>query len=262
MYKNNQTALSSELPLKKRRIRSSSKPSYVPGPIEALSENTTLNCDLHKTRFPLHSNKQTSHIPLSFKVAPTKTVTKKRTSTSIKAKKYQKLNQFSPRKNGMWLSRYFELKQFQNKTGHCNVPQQYPSNIALGRWVHKQRQDFKKANGNFASEYMAKRFQALLDIGFEFETSNRAEALWHQRFKDLQEYKQIKGDCNVPQTYEPNKPLGKWVRRQRYEFMKMLDGESSTLTKHRIEALEAIGFKWAIRCRRKNKESTLMLLHG
>jgi len=182
-------------------------------------------------------------------------VSKYQAPLPISSKHHEKLNGFSPRKDGMWLSRYLELTQFRKNTGHCNVPQQYSSNLALGKWVHKQRQDFKKVQGNFTTEYMEKRFKVLVDIGFEFETNNRAESLWHQRFKELQEYKLVMGNCNVPQTYLPNRPLGKWVRRQRYEFTKIIDGESSTLTEHRIEALTAIGFKWAIRSRRKKKQA-------
>jgi len=171
----------------------------------------------------------------------------------MSSKLHKKLNNFSPRKKGMWMSRYLELIQFRKKNGHCNVPQQHPPNLALGRWVHKQRQDFKNSQGNFTTEYMEERFKALVNISFEFETNNRAESLWHQRFRELQEFKLVMGHCNVPQTYLPNRPLGKWVRRQRHEYMKIIDGESSKLTEHRIEALTACNFKWSIRSRRKKK---------
>ena len=38
-----------------------------------------------------------------------------------------------------WQFRFAELKDFNEKLGHCNVPYRYPSNPALGKWVSKQR---------------------------------------------------------------------------------------------------------------------------
>lgn len=158
-----------------------------------------------------------------------------------------------PKKYCPWYSKFWELVEFRIITGHCNVPQKYSANPSLGKWVHKQRQDFKKIKIDPKPEHMEKRLKALLGIGFEFTTHNRAEALWHQRFKDLQQFKRLEGHCDVPQAYDLNLRLGKWVRRQRHEYTKMLKGETSALTVHRIEALEAIGFKWSIRKTRKDK---------
>lgn len=158
-----------------------------------------------------------------------------------------------PKKYCPWYSKFWELVEFRTKTGHCNVPQKYSTNPSLGKWVHKQRQDFKKLKSDPKPEHMEKRLKALLEIGFEFTTNNRAEALWHQRFKDLQQFNRMEGHCDVPQAYELNLRLGKWVRRQRHEYTKMLKGESSAITVHRIEALNAIGFKWSIRKTRKDR---------
>jgi len=155
-----------------------------------------------------------------------------------------------PKKYCTWASKFWELVEFRNRVGHCNVPQKYSLNPALGKWVHKQRQDFKKAKGDPKSQHMLKRFKALLEIGFEVETNNRAEALWHQRFKELQDYRRREGHCDVPQAYELNMRLGKWVRRQRHEYTRMSKGLQCTLTPHRIEALETIGLKWSMRDKR------------
>jgi len=145
--------------------------------------------------------------------------------------------------DGLWWERYNELAQFKDSTGHCNVPQRYPANKALGKWVHKQRQEFKKIRNKEPSTLNLRRFEALRKIGFQCTTSNRAEALWHKRFNELVEYKSEFGHCNVPQKYTPNVALGKWVHRQRHEFKKIRDGETTFLTQNRIDALGKIGFQ-------------------
>lgn len=143
----------------------------------------------------------------------------------------------------LWWQRYMELIRFKEDNGHCNVPQRYLPNKALGKWVHKQRQEFKKIRSKEPSTLNIQRFEALRKIGFQCTTSNRAEALWHKRFNELVEYQKENGHCNVPQKYSSNVSLGKWVHRQRHEFKKIRDGEPSFLTKHRIDALEKIGFQ-------------------
>jgi len=143
----------------------------------------------------------------------------------------------------LWWQRYNELVGFKEDHGHCNVPQRYLPNKALGKWVHKQRQEFKKIRSKEPSTLNIRRFEALRKIGFQCTTSNRAEALWHKRFNELVEYQKENGHCNVPQKYPPNVALGKWVHRQRHEFKKIRDGEPTFLTQNRIEALGNIGFQ-------------------
>jgi len=141
----------------------------------------------------------------------------------------------------MWQKRYNELQDFRRKTGHCNVPQRFDSNKPLGKWVHKQRQELKKMRDGDSSSLSAERVEALDLIGFQCTTSNRAEALWQQRFNELEGFKAESGHCNVPQKFAPNIALGKWVHRQRHEFKKIRDGDASFLTKHRIDKLIEIG---------------------
>jgi len=143
----------------------------------------------------------------------------------------------------MWQQRYDELIAFWKKYGHCCVPQRYIPNQALGKWVHKQRQEFRKKRDGGTSSLTPYRIEALQKIGFQVDTKNRAEALWQQRYKELVQFRKAQGHCNVPQKFFPNKALGKWVHRQRHEFKKLRHGEPSFLTNERIEALDTIGFQ-------------------
>jgi len=59
-----------------------------------------------------------------------------------------------------WQSRYEELQLFKNRYGHCNVPNNFPQNPSLARWVSIQR-DKKKRNS-----LEANRVELLEAIGF------------------------------------------------------------------------------------------------
>jgi len=65
------------------------------------------------------------------------------------------------------------------------------------------------------------------------------------------------GDCRVPQRYQPNQPLGVWVRKQQENFKSMQEGKKNPLNPERFELLQKIGFVWQRSARkpRKNKKS-------
>ena len=71
-------------------------------------------------------------------------------------------------------------------------------------------------------------------------------ASWEERFNDLKDYRKLHGNCNVPQTYQPNKALGNWVNTQRKQYKKFQNGEKSFITKERILKLDSIEFVWNI----------------
>jgi len=141
----------------------------------------------------------------------------------------------------IWNKRYAELMEFRMTKGHCNVPQRYPDNKALGKWVHKQRIEYKRKIKGEKSHLSNERMIALENIGFEVYICKRAEGLWHERFQELLNFHRDNGHCNVPQQYEHNKALGKWVHRQKHEFRKVIDGKPSYLTAHRFQALLEVG---------------------
>ena len=63
--------------------------------------------------------------------------------------------------------------------------------------------------------------------------------------KQLAEYRNQYGDCNVPVGWPDNKSLGNWVQRQRLCKGKFdQDMLFSHLTKERIVALDSLGFVW------------------
>ena len=99
----------------------------------------------------------------------------------------------------------------------------------LGTWVERQRQ--AKKNGRLSDSRTAR----LDSIGFWWGKSHNA--LWDDRFRELVEYKEQNGHCDVKESFGP---LGTWARMQRQR--------KATLSGERIKKLNSLGFKW----RRKN----------
>jgi hypothetical protein len=58
------------------------------------------------------------------------------------------------------------------------------------------------------------------------------------------EFKQQKGHCCVPNTFEKNPALARWVKRQRYQYKLKIEGKESTMTDERVVVLDEHGFIW------------------
>ena len=152
----------------------------------------------------------------------------------------------------IWEVRYSELVAFWKKHGHTSVPQRYAPNTALGKWVHSQRYQLKKKLNKEPSYLTQVRYEALRKIGFNIDQKNSSECSWLKRYKELSNFKLVHGNCKVPQKYSLNPSLGRWVHKQRHEFIKIQmnkDYRANPLVKQRIEALNRIGFEWSLRLR-------------
>ncbi|KAL7525633.1 hypothetical protein ACHAXR_001088, partial [Thalassiosira sp. AJA248-18] len=128
--------------------------------------------------------------------------------------------------------RFNELNKFKEEKGHCNVPYQYSANPQLGIWVKEQRALCKK--GKLRED----RIEYLDSIGFCWDY---LKDKWDQHFKDLKQFKEENGHCNIPCRYSANPQLGDWVKTQR-EFCK-----KGKLREDRIDDLDSIGFCWGLK---------------
>ncbi|KAL3936620.1 MAG: hypothetical protein SGBAC_008097 [Bacillariaceae sp.] len=71
------------------------------------------------------------------------------------------------------------------------------------------------------------------------------ENQWLIQFKKLIDFKMRTGHCCVPHSFPEDPVLARWVKRQRYQYKKLNENDpTSTMTTHRIEELEAVGFVW------------------
>ena len=131
-----------------------------------------------------------------------------------------------------WESMYERLLEFKKNNGYCNVPDRWPDDPQLGKWVGKQRT--KRNNGLLSNE----RIERLDEIGFIWDVLS---ANWEEMFEDLLEFKKKNGHCNVPSRWSENPKLSRWVSTQR-EFCK-----NRKLSDSRVKRLEEAGFEWNIR---------------
>ena len=128
-----------------------------------------------------------------------------------------------------WENWFSELKAYKDKYGDCNVPQSYKENPRLGSWVSGQRINYKNDMLGIDHE------RRLEEIGFIWDYK---DASWKGKYLELIAYKELYGNCNVPNGYKENLQLAMWVSNQRKNYNEgLLDDE-------RIHLLGSLGFQW------------------
>eukprot|EP00551_Chaetoceros_affinis_P008323 CAMPEP_0203669104 /NCGR_PEP_ID=MMETSP0090-20130426/5561_1 /ASSEMBLY_ACC=CAM_ASM_001088 /TAXON_ID=426623 /ORGANISM="Chaetoceros affinis, Strain CCMP159" /LENGTH=377 /DNA_ID=CAMNT_0050533705 /DNA_START=83 /DNA_END=1213 /DNA_ORIENTATION=- len=89
----------------------------------------------------------------------------------------RKLNEigftWSLRNRPGWDERFEQLADFKESHGHCVVPQAYAQNRALGKWVSKQREQYKLLLCGKTSFMTKERIAQLNDIGFSWSAKGR-----------------------------------------------------------------------------------------
>ena len=77
-----------------------------------------------------------------------------------------------------WEAQFRLLTEFQKENGHCRVPQNHCiDNVRLGRWVSKQRSEYKKFKDGKASSMTQERINQLNAIGFKWKVFDRTVSL-------------------------------------------------------------------------------------
>ena len=120
-----------------------------------------------------------------------------------------------------WEDRLRELRAYKKKYGHCNVPAGWPQYKSLARWVAYHRN--AKKRGVVREE----RIRRLDRLGFEWTPH---VTVWNKRF----------GNCNVPQEWDENPLVGRWVAAQRRRH------RVGRMSRERINRLNSLGFQWEL----------------
>jgi hypothetical protein len=151
-------------------------------------------------------------------------------------------------KDSAWMARYNQLKQFQQQHNHCLVP---TTDRNLGRWVETQRTAYrlkqktiieneKSSSPNAiktkTSSLTQERIDLLNAINFIWDP---IDARFNERVKELKDYQLEHGHCDVP--FSTDQSLHLFVKKQRDQYQKYVNGDKSSLTDDRIELLKNAG---------------------
>lgn len=187
--------------------------------------------------------------------------------TSLSGERIDKLNAVGfiwDVHEAQWLERYAELKKYRRDHGDTLVPKHYPVYPFLGRWVDKQRFDFKRFMAKKKLEEcdeiedpeeieelerlaslstgMTEERVRLLDAeDFIWDPFNHA---WEQKYNEFCMFVRMNGHTAIRSRRKGYDPLARWAEIQRKNYRKKIDGEKTTLTQERIDKLESIGFLW------------------
>jgi len=77
----------------------------------------------------------------------------------------------------------------------------------------------------------------------QYQACNVYDYMWNQRYRELSFFWMSYGHSSVPQRYDPNPALGKWVHKQRHLLKKACNGEATALSPLRIKALRRVNFQ-------------------
>lgn len=130
----------------------------------------------------------------------------------------------------VWDGMFRQLRVFKERFGHCNVQRNWQENPALGVWSQTLRSSYREKS--LAPEWIA-RLEAL---GFVWHVH---DSIWETRFRELVDYKERFGDCNLPQHWPENPALADWCGKQRKA------NNIGKVSAERIARLEALGFEWS-----------------
>ena len=118
-----------------------------------------------------------------------------------------------------WEQRFNEVVAYKAIHGNCRVPKRYPTNQPLANWVDKQRKEYKLLQNGKKSSMSEKRIEFLNGVGFAWVAIS--EVSWEERLQELISYKAVYGNCLVPNKYQDNHALGRWVVSIIYIYMNM-----------------------------------------
>jgi superfamily II DNA or RNA helicase len=152
---------------------------------------------------------------------------------------------WNPSRSKTWEQMLAELVAHYRANGSCNFSNKLPGSRSLKHWCTVQRKLHR--TGKLTRDQISK----LEAIGFDWRYSGISksedtaeqkiqESGWERMFSQLVEYYKIHGDFNVPQHWQPNPALGRWVGSQRSAW------RQKQLSRERKRRLEAIGFNWRV----------------
>jgi Helicase associated domain len=104
-----------------------------------------------------------------------------------------------------WYQRLRELREYRQEHGDCLVPRLYPPQQKMATWVGNVRMNRQCLS--------ATKVQVLAAVGFVWaKRTPTGQALWDERYAQLQAYQAVHGHCNVPAKYKVSVELQRLLR--------------------------------------------------
>lgn len=138
-----------------------------------------------------------------------------------------------------------------HRHGDCKVPTFYKNDKPLGKWVARQRED------NNDGVLQPERKKKLDELGFVWQLKKKCDPIkrntakiderWNSHYKKLVKFTEEYGHPNVPDDWEGDKTLSKWVKGQRVIFNRNL------MPKDRLKKLQDIGFVFGFQAQKKQQ---------
>uniref|UniRef100_A0A7S2UIP0 Helicase-associated domain-containing protein n=1 Tax=Attheya septentrionalis TaxID=420275 RepID=A0A7S2UIP0_9STRA len=146
----------------------------------------------------------------------------------------------------IWQGKFTELKEFHRIHGHFKVPKTTITSDgkSLRSWVKVAITQYRNTREGKKPALSEERIQQLEEIGFDWGVP-RVLIPWETRFRELQNYKEEFGNCDVPWRWTRNRPLAGWVNAQRNKYRDSMYGKKALLTPEQIQQLNEIGFRWS-----------------
>ncbi len=132
-----------------------------------------------------------------------------------------------------WRLRFLELKAFQKKRGHCDVPRNWRENPDLARWAVIQR--------NMPGRLSDDQLETLCGLGFDFGVRQNH---WLEMYFELVRYRRRYGHCDVPHYAPGHVQLSTWVHKQRKRFHQRRPRTYSQIPPDQKRRLDGLGFSW------------------
>lgn len=127
-----------------------------------------------------------------------------------------------------WVDRLQELAEYRQEHGHTMVPRRYKKNPALGNWVSKQRQQYRRFSAKeIPCSLTEEKIRALESVGFQWEICSeknyqaKRDEAWWIRMEELKTYRSAQEKLSSS--------LNAFLREQRKERSNLNDTKLSAL---------------------------------
>jgi hypothetical protein len=153
----------------------------------------------------------------------------------------------------LWDEQMVQLLAFKEKHGHVNVPSIEGD---LGKWINAMRRQCKALlEGKNPTDVTQERFEELKALGLEVipaiarlkMSADDYGKEFDRMIGPMKEYKAQHGDCIVKRNDPDNRQLFSWVLRQRAEYKKLKEKNSSRLTVQQLMELTNLGFAFVLK---------------